>query len=40
MIEAAFFVANKLFGLVFEERHDIETYHPDVRVFEARDASG
>ena len=40
MIEAAFFVANKLFGLVFEERHDIETYHPDVRVFEARDANG
>ncbi len=40
MIEAAFFVAGKLFGLSFEERKDIETYHPDVRVFEAKDAAG
>ncbi len=40
MIEAAFYVAGKLFGLVFEERRDIPVYHGDVRVFEARDAHG
>ncbi len=40
MIAAAFFVASKLFGLAFEERRDIETYHPDVRVFEVKDARG
>jgi peptidyl-dipeptidase Dcp len=31
MIEAAFFVANRLFGLTFVERFDIPLYHPDVR---------
>ena len=40
MIEAAFFVAGKLFGLVFEERRDVPVWHPDVRVFEARDEAG
>lgn len=40
MIEAAFFVAGKLFGLAFEERRDIPLYHPDVRAFEAKDAQG
>jgi peptidyl-dipeptidase Dcp len=40
VIEASFFVANKLFGLTFNERKDIGTYHPDVRVFEAKDADG
>ena len=34
MIEAAFFTAEKLFGLSFRERHDIPVYHPDVRVWE------
>ena len=34
MIEAAFFTAEKLFGLFFTERHDIAVYHPDVRVWE------
>ena len=31
MIEAAFDVANRLFGLRFSERHDIALYHSDVR---------
>ena len=31
MIEAAFYVANRLFGLSFAERRDIELYHPDAR---------
>src|SRR5262249_28159256 len=40
MIEAVFDTASRLFGLTFAERHDIETYHADVRAFEVRDASG
>ncbi len=31
LIEAAFFVAGRLFGLRFVERFDIPLYHPDVR---------
>jgi peptidyl-dipeptidase Dcp len=33
MIEAAFHAANRLFGLSFEERFDIELYHSDARAF-------
>jgi peptidyl-dipeptidase Dcp len=40
MIEAAFFVANRLFGLTFIERHDLPIYHPDVRVWEVTRADG
>ena len=36
LIEAAFFTAQKLFGLTFRERNDIPVYHPDVRVWEVR----
>ncbi len=31
MIEAAFFTANRLFGLSFSERVDVPLYHPDAR---------
>ncbi len=34
VVDAAFFVAEKLFGLVFTPRDDIPGYHPDVRVWE------
>jgi peptidyl-dipeptidase Dcp len=34
MIQAAFFTAGKLFGVSFNQRHDIPVYHPDVRVWE------
>ena len=34
LIEAAFFTAEKLFGLSFQERRDMPVYHPDVRVWE------
>jgi len=34
LIAAAFFTAEKLFGLSFRERRDIPVYHPDVRVWE------
>ena len=40
MIEAAFYTAERLFGLRFEERPDVPVYHPDVRVWEVRDAEG
>lgn len=34
LIAAAFFTAEKLFGLSFQERNDMPVYHPDVRVWE------
>ena len=34
LIDAAFFTAGKLFGLSFQQRHDIPLYHPDVHVWE------
>jgi peptidyl-dipeptidase Dcp len=34
VVEAAFFVAGKLFGVSFAPRADIAGYHPDVRVWE------
>ncbi len=40
MIEAAFDCATRLFGLSFAERKDIPVWHPDVRVWEVRDAAG
>lgn len=40
MIEAQFYVAERLFGVSFTERTDIATYHPDVRVWEVTNADG
>ncbi|MGI9352006.1 MAG: M3 family metallopeptidase [Rhizobiaceae bacterium] len=40
IIEAAFETAKRLFGLTFMETHNISVYHPDVRVFEVKNASG
>jgi peptidyl-dipeptidase Dcp len=40
MIEAAFDCASRLFGLHFVERKDIPVWHPDVRVWEVKDAAG
>src|SRR6202790_5015386 len=40
MIEAAFEVAHRLFGISFSERKDIPVWHPDVRVWEVRDSAG
>lgn len=36
----AFAVANKLYGITLSERNDIPVYHPDVKVFEVKDADG
>jgi len=35
-----FEVAKRLFGVTFEPRNDIPTYHKDVEVFEVKDADG
>jgi peptidyl-dipeptidase Dcp len=40
LCRGAFEVANKLYGIEFEERDDIPRYHPDVRVFEVKEADG
>lgn len=40
VIAAAFYTANRLFGLTFIERKDIPVYHPDVRAFEVRERDG
>jgi peptidyl-dipeptidase Dcp len=40
MIDAAFDCAHRLFGLSFAERRDIPVWHPDVRVWEVKDAAG
>ena len=38
--EGAFYAANRLYGITFTERTDVPKYHPEVRVFEVRDADG
>lgn len=38
--DGAFFVANRLYGLTFEQRSDLPKYHPDVQTFEVKDADG
>jgi peptidyl-dipeptidase Dcp len=40
IIEAAFYTANRLFGLTFERRDGVPVWHDDVRVWEVRDATG
>jgi peptidyl-dipeptidase Dcp len=40
MIEAAFYTAQRLFGLAFTERTDVPVWHPDVRVWQVRDRDG
>lgn len=38
VLDGAFTVAGRLFGIRFEEVFDIDTYHKEVRTFEVRDA--
>jgi len=38
--DGVFFAAHRLYGLTFQERHDVPVYHPDVRVFEVFDEDG
>jgi len=38
--KGAFDTATKLFGITFHKRDDIQVYHPDVEVFEVKEADG
>jgi peptidyl-dipeptidase Dcp len=38
--QAMFDVATRLYGITFNERNDIQKYHPDVRTFEVKEADG
>ncbi|WP_404325758.1 M3 family metallopeptidase [Aerophototrophica crusticola] len=40
MIEAAFYTANRLFGVTFTEVKGLPLYHPDVRAWEVKDKDG
>ncbi|AQX30263.1 M3 family metallopeptidase [Bartonella schoenbuchensis] len=40
MIEAAFAVAKKLFGILFEEKTAVALWHPDVRLWEVKHSDG
>jgi len=40
VIEGAFGVATKLWGITFEEKKNLPKYHEDVRVFEVKEANG
>ena len=40
LVDGVFFAAQELFGIRFERRPDLPTYHPDVEVWEAFDADG
>jgi peptidyl-dipeptidase Dcp len=35
-----FYAASQLYGISLRQRHDLPTYHPDVRVYEVFDADG
>jgi Zn-dependent oligopeptidase len=40
VLNGAFTVADKLFGITFREVYDIDKYHPDVQTFEVLDSEG
>jgi peptidyl-dipeptidase Dcp len=40
VINGAFGVATKLWGIKFYERKDIQVYHPEVKVYEVKEANG
>jgi len=40
VIKGVFGLATNLFGIKFEERHDIQKYHPEVKIFEVKEADG
>jgi peptidyl-dipeptidase Dcp len=40
VIDGVFGLATSLWGIKFEERDDISKYHPDVKVFEVKEADG
>jgi peptidyl-dipeptidase Dcp len=40
VIKGVFDLSTKLWGITFEERDDIQKYHPDVKTFEVKDKDG
>ena len=40
LVNGVFYAANRVYGLTFQERTDIPTYHSDMRVFEVFDKKG
>lgn len=40
VLDGAFYVANKLYGITFTELSNVPVYHPEVRAFEVKDADG
>lgn len=40
VIDGAFITAKKLYGITFEKRNDIQTYHKDVATYEVKDEQG
>ena len=40
VLDGAFTLANKLYGITFTERNDIQVYHPEVKVYEVKEADG
>ena len=40
LINGVFYAANRAYGLMFKERVDIPTYHPDMKTFEVIDKNG
>lgn len=40
VIDGAFQTAEKLYGITFEKRNDIQTYHKDVTTYEVKDEKG
>lgn len=36
VVDGAFKIAKKLYGITFVQNHEIDTYHPDVKVFEVK----
>ena len=40
VLEGAFTLANRLYGITFTERNNIPIYHPEVKVYEVKEADG
>jgi peptidyl-dipeptidase Dcp len=40
LVDGVFYAASRLFGLRFQQRHDLPLYEPSVRVFDVFDADG
>ncbi|HLW15617.1 MAG TPA: M3 family metallopeptidase [Flavobacteriaceae bacterium] len=40
VLDGVFTISKKLFGLSFQKRTDVDTYHPDVTVWQVTDANG